>query len=327
MTDHRLTATPQTTHWGWFDAAQAPALTIDSGERVVIDTLSGGPENLPGDGFHVPPELLEIHRTSERRSPGHLLTGPVAVRGAVPGDVLEVRIVDVAPTLDWGWTMVRPLGGALPEEFEQMTQIHSVIDIEAGTARLPWGTELTLKPFFGVMGVAPPAAWGRISTIEPRRHGGNIDNKELGPGATLFLPVLAPGALFSCGDGHGCQGDGEVCITAIETALRGTFEFHLHKGLGWDFPRAQTATHLISMGMNEDLDTAARDALRRMIDWISAISDLTRIEAYMLLSLVGDARITQLVNGQKGSHMMIEKSIVADLPGSLLPDPAISPPG
>jgi len=311
MTDHQLTSSPQTVHWGWFDAGLAPALTVDSGDRVTIETLSGSPDNLPGPGYHVPPELLEIHEHAPRRLPGHILTGPVAVRGAEPGDVLEVRILDVRLRQDWGYTIVRPLAGALPLEVETAEQIIVALDAERGRGRLPWGTELALKPFFGVMGVAPPPAWGAISTIQPRAHGGNIDNKELGAGSTLYLPVHAEGALFSVGDGHGVQGNGEVCITAIETALEGTFELHLRKDLDWDFPRAETPGHLITMGMNEDLDTAARDAIRRMVDWVTELTGLDRNKALMLLSLVGDASITQLVNEQKGSHMMLPKSALA----------------
>lgn len=318
MAEHHLPASPDTVHWGWFSAGLAPVMTVEPGERVTIESVSGGPANLPPEGHVVPPELLEIHARAERRRPGHILTGPVAVRGARPGDVLEVRILEVAPWTDWGYTSVGALGGALPGEFDA-AQIHSTLDPERGTARLPWGTELKLSPFFGVMGVAPPARWGEIPTIQPRAHGGNLDNKELGAGATLYLPVWTEGALFSCGDGHGIQGDGEVCLTAIETALRGTFEFHLHKGKGWDYPRAETPTHLITMGLHEDLDTAARDALRRMIDWLAAISDLSRTDAYMLMSLAGDIRITQVVNGEKGSHAMLPKSVLETLPGLRAP--------
>jgi acetamidase/formamidase len=318
MSEHYLTATCQTTHWGWFEAGMQPVLTVRSGDTVTIETLSGGPDNLPGAGFDVPRALLDIHERSARQLPGHLLTGPVEVAGAEPGDVLEVRVLEVEPILDWGYMLYRPLGGALPGEFHEAAQIHAHIDLSSGTARFPWGSTLKLQPFLGVMGVAPPRQWGRISSLQPRAHGGNIDNKELGAGATLFLPVHEHGALFSCGDGHGLQGDGEVCLTALETALRARLEFHLHKdagsGLCGDFPRAETATHLITMGLNEDLDTAARDALRRMIDWVSGIADVSRGDAYMLLSLVGELRITQVVNGEKGCHMMINKSEVAQLP-------------
>ncbi len=286
----------------------APALTIDSGDRVTVETVSGSPDNLPGPGYHIPPELLEVHRYAPRRSPGHILTGPIAVRGAMPGDVLEVRILDIQLRQDWGYTMMRPLAGALPLEFDRAAQIIIPLDRARNIATLPWGSVLPLRPFFGVMGVAPPPGWGAISTIQPRAHGGNLDNRELLPGATLFLPVHAEGGLFSVGDGHGAQGDGEVCVTAIETALEGTFEIHLRRDLQLTYPRAETPGHLISMGMDADLDTAARDAVRRMIDWVAADTKLTRSEAYMLLSLAADVRVTQLVNEQKGSHVMLPRS-------------------
>src|SRR3546814_7034658 len=150
-----------------------PILSIDSGDRITVQSVSGGPGNLPGDGFHVPPELYRIHEQVERKLPGHILTGPIAVRGAVPGDVLEIRILDVRLRQDWGYTFVRPLSGALPLDFATGEQMIVALDRERNVGRLPWGTELPLRPFFGVIGVAPPPAWGMISTIQPRAHGGN----------------------------------------------------------------------------------------------------------------------------------------------------------
>ncbi|WP_395686199.1 acetamidase/formamidase family protein [Caenimonas koreensis] len=306
--NHALAASPATTHWGWFDASIPHALTIQSGDRITIDTISGGPANLPGEGFHVPPELLEVHEQSPRRLPGHILTGPVHVNGAQPGDVLEVRIIDVQLRQDWGYTFVRPLAGALPHDIEAFEQIHTRLDREKNAALLPWGLTIPLRPFFGVMGVAPPKTWGSISSIQPRAHGGNLDNKELIPGTTLYLPVFNEGAGFSCGDGHAVQGDGEVCTTAIETALTGTFELHVRKDLQLDYPAAETPTHLITMGMDPDLDTAARDALRRMVDRVVAQAGLSRNHALMLMSLVADVRVSQLVNEHKGIHVMFPKS-------------------
>lgn len=306
--NHALAASPATTHWGWFDASIPHALTIDSGDRITIGTISGGPANLPGEGFHVPPELLEVHEQSPRRLPGHILTGPVHVNGAQPGDVLEVRIIDVQLRQDWGYTFVRPLAGALPHDIEAFEQIHTRLDREKNAALLPWGLTIPLRPFFGVMGVAPPKTWGSISSIQPRAHGGNLDNKELIPGTTLYLPVFNEGAGFSCGDGHAVQGDGEVCTTAIETALTGTFELHVRKDLQLDYPAAETPTHLITMGMDPDLDTAARDALRRMVDRVVAQAGLSRNHALMLMSLVADVRVSQLVNEHKGIHVMFPKS-------------------
>ena len=176
---------------------------------------------------------------------------------------------------------------------------------------MPWGLKLPLAPFFGVMAVAPPSAWGRISTIEPRAHGGNLDNKELVAGTTLYLPVHTEGALFSCGDGHGVQGDGEVCVTAIETALQGRFRFTVRRDLDVTYPEAETPTHYITMGMHPDLDVCVEIALRRMIGVVSQRAGITRAEAYMLCSLAGDLRITQTVNREKGVHMMMSKTHLA----------------
>lgn len=306
--DHHLLASPDTVHWGWFDAALPHRLTIDSGDRVTIESLSGGPANLPGEGFDVPPELLRVHATSQRRLPGHILTGPVGVRGAQPGDALEIRIIDVRLRQDWGYTFVRPLAGALPDEVDAFEQIITRLDRDRNMGRLPWGLEIPLRPFFGVMGVAPPPAWGAISTIQPRAHGGNLDNTQLVPGATLYLPVFNEGAGFSVGDGHAVQGDGEVCTTAIETALTGTFEIHVRKDLHLDYPAAETPHHLISMGMDPDLDTAAKDALRRMIDRVVLETGLSRQRAFMLMSLLADVRVTQLVNEHKGIHVMMPRT-------------------
>ncbi len=308
----RLKASPETCAWGYFDATLPPALEVRSGDVVEIETVSGGPEQTPseGDGFDIPPELYDIHARSERQLPGHILTGPVAVAGAKPGHVLEVRILDVKLRQNWGWNLIRPLSGTLPDDFPNARTEIIPLDLDAMTARLSWGLDLPLKPFFGVMGVAPQPNWGRISSIQPRTHGGNIDNKELVAGTTLFLPVFVEGALFSCGDGHAAQGDGEVCVTAIETALEGTFQFVLREDLELSHPRAQTPTHLVTMGIHEDLDRCAEIALRDMIALIVDRTGLSREDAYMLCSLAGDLRITQTVNGNKGVHMMMEKALL-----------------
>lgn len=308
----RLAASPETCVWGYFDAAVAPVLEISNGDTVIVETVSGGPEHLPSatEAFNIPPELLDIHQNAHRQLPGHILTGPIAISGAKAGQVLEVQILDVGLRQNWGWNLMRPLAGALPDDFSATRNTTIPLDTDAMTARLSWGLELPLRPFFGVMGVAPPANWGRISTIQPRAHAGNIDNKELVAGTTLYLPIFVDGALFSCGDGHAAQGDGEVCVTAIETALQGTFRFTLRDDLQISYPHAETPTHLITMGMHEDLDRCAEMALRYMIAWIVQRTGLTREDAYMLCSLAGDLRITQLVNGNKGVHMMMETALL-----------------
>ena len=172
---------------------------------------------------------------------------------------------------------------------------------------MPWGAEIELAPFVGVMGVAPPPVYGAVTSIVPREFGGNMDLKELVAGTTLYLPVWAPGALFSCGDGHGVQGDGEVCVTALETALSGTFRLAVRKDLQFHLPRAETPTHHVTMAFNDDLDDAAKDALREMIDLIVERLGLAPEEAYMFASLVVDLRVTQLVDGNKGIHAMLPK--------------------
>jgi acetamidase/formamidase len=308
---HHLNANAQTCHWGFFDAARKPVLTIDSGDSVTVDTLTGSPDYIPKSGFHVPPELAEVHARAERLEGGpHILTGPVAVRGAKPGNVLEVRIVDVKLRQDWGFNLIRPLAGTLPDDFPEKRLIHIPLDDKRNIGRMPWGLELPLAPFFGVMGVAPPPAWGRINTIVPRAHGGNLDNKELVAGSALFLPVFVEGALFSCGDGHGAQGDGEVCVTAIETALQGTFELIVRDDLALTYPRAETPEHYITMGMDPDLDQCAVIALRDMLSLICERTNLTKEDAYALCSVAADLHVTQTVNGSKGIHVMLRKSLL-----------------
>ena len=310
MTEHTLKSSVETCHWGWFGATIPPVLTVNSGDTVTIETLSGGPEVLPGDGLHVPPELHEIHARSVRQVPGHILTGPVAIQGTQPGDTLEVRIHDVQLRQDWGWNIIRPLAGTLINDFHESRTTNIPLDTQAMVGRMPWGLDLPLHPFFGVMGVAPPPAWGDITSLIPRAHGGNLDNKELGAGSTLYLPVFVEGANFSTGDGHGAQGDGEVNVTAIETALTGTFEFHVHKGMGLTYPRAETPAHYITMGMDPDLDQCVITALRDMIRLLGEKAGLSREDAYMLCSLAADLRVTQTVNGSKGIHCMIAKDLV-----------------
>ena len=311
MAHHHLAASPETCHWGFFDASLTPVLTIESGDEVTIDTVSGAAEMLPPSGqFHVPPELADIHARSPRTLPGHILTGPIAVAGAEPGDVIEVRILDVQLRQDWGYNLIRPLAGTLQDDFHGTRLLHIPLDRQRMVGRMPWGVDLPLAPFFGVMGTAPPPAWGRITSIVPRAMGGNLDNKELVPGTTLFLPVFVAGGLFSCGDGHAVQGDGEVCVTAIETAVQGRFALHLRKDLHLAMPRAETPTHYMTMAMDPDLDQCVVQALRDMIVLLGEVRGLSREDAYTLCSLAADLRVTQTVNGSKGIHCMIARSAV-----------------
>jgi acetamidase/formamidase len=310
---HHLSATPDTVHWGYFDAKIPPVLTIRSGDQVTIESISGNQGYMPpaDRGFEILPEYAEVFARHRQGAGPHIMTGPIYVEGAEIGDSLEVRILDIQLRQNWGYNVIRPLAGTLPEDFgETRRVIHIPIDLNAKTAQMSWGATLPLAPFFGNMGTAPPAAYGSQTSMIPREFGGNLDNKELRPGATLFLPVFNKGALFSVGDGHAVQGDGEVCVTAIETAMRGTFELIVRKDMHLKLPRAETPTHYMTMAFNTDLDDAAKDALRDMIKLLGEKAKLSREDAYTLLSLAGDVHVTQLVNGNKGIHVMILKSIV-----------------
>lgn len=317
MSVHHVPATPQTVLWGRFGAAIPPVLTIRSGDTVSVETLSGLAELFPADGtgMHVAPALHAINAAHLPFRWGHLLTGPIAIEGAQPGDVLEVHIDAVELGADWGFNAIEPWDGTLPGDFilSERVLTHIPVDRSRRTARLPWGVELPLAPFFGVMGVAPPAGWDEISSREPRCHGGNLDNRRLGAGTTLWFPVWAEGAMFTCGDGHGVQGDGEVCVTALEMALTGTFTFTLHKSGSMperDLPRAQTDTHLIAMGFDPSLDEALRVAVREMIAMITERSAMTPVQAYQLCSLAADFAVTQSVNGEKGVHGMLPRALL-----------------
>ncbi|EAR51926.1 amidase-related protein [Oceanicola granulosus HTCC2516] len=315
MAHHILHATPETVLWGRFGAAIPPVLTIAPGDTVEIETLSGLAELFPpeGSGMTVSPSLRAINDAGLPFRWGHLLTGPIAIDGARPGDVLEVAIEEIAPGADWGFTAVEPFDGTLPEDFvmPERELTHFPIDRDAGVARPPWGGTLPLRPFFGVMGVAPPPEYGEISSREPRKHGGNLDNRRLVAGTRVQFPVWADGALFTCGDGHGLQGDGEVCVTALETALTGRLRFELHPAGTLpprDLPRAFGADSLISMGFGPDLDAALKIALREMIVMIRDLTDLPALQAYQLCSLTADFAVTQSVNGEKGIHGVLPRS-------------------
>ncbi len=317
MALHYLAPTPATVRFGMFDASFPPVLSVNSGDTVVLECVSGGSESMPPTdmGLAIPPALQAIQAANLPRMGGHILTGPVAINGAEPGDMLEVHVDKIEFGADWGFCGFRPLLGTLPEDFPERYITHIPIDRARRICRLPWGTELPLAPFFGVMGVAPPPQYGTLSSKEPREHGGNLDNKELGEGSTLFLPVHVPGANFSAGDGHGVQGDGEVCINALEICLTGTFTLTLHKGGGAKspllrFPRGESATHFITMGMNEDLDVAMKQALREMIAFICSRTNLSREQAYTFCSLAVDFHVTQTVNGEKGIHGLLKKGLL-----------------
>jgi acetamidase/formamidase len=315
--EYTLMPSPQTVHIGHFSAALKPVLTIASGDIVTIESVGGpDPADVDASGV-VPPSAVPEHARTVRREVtdrgpgGHILTGPVFVEGAMPGDVLEVRILNIDFAVPYGYNAQRPYTGALPDEFPGFFQRIIPIDREAKTATVAPGVVVPVtRPFFGVMGVAPLPAMGRISSAPPGVHTGNIDNRDIGAGATLYMPVYARGALFSVGDAHAAQGEGEVDLTAIETALRGRFQFIVHKDLKLTWPRAETATHWIVMGLNPNLEEAMKMAVRETILFITQrFPKLSREEAYMIASVAVDYHVTQVVDGTKGIHGMIPKAI------------------
>jgi acetamidase/formamidase len=317
--EYTLMPSPQTVNIGNFNAASRPALTIESGDTVVIETAAAmEPAEIDQSGVvapaTVPQYLRDIYRDVKDRGPGpHVLTGPVFVTGAMPGDVLEVRILAIDLAVDYGYNRQRPYDGALPEEFPGFFQRIMRIDRQAKTAEIAPGVVVPLtRPFFGTMGLAPSPAMGRISSMPPGVHTGNIDNKDVAAGATLYMPVYAPGALFSVGDGHGAQGEGEVDLSAVETGLRGRFQFIVRKDMKITWPRAETATHWIVMGLNPNLEEAMKIAVRETIALITErFPRLSRQEAYMIASIAVDYHVTQVVDGTKGIHGMIPKAIFA----------------
>jgi len=309
---HRLEATPTTIAYGYYDAAAKPVLRIASGDVIDVDTvLTNTPDRLERAG--VKPEdiqasLRAIEANVKDRGPGgHVLTGPVYVEGAEPGDALEVRILSIDLAIPYGYNGCR---GFIPENCRQGAQVHLMpFDRKRMTATFAPGIVIPLRPFFGSMGVAPPPSAGRIHSAPPWIHAGNLDNRELVAGTTLFIPVHAPGALFEVGDGHAAQGDGEVDLTAVETSLRGRLQLIVRKKMTLAWPRAETATDYISMGSDEDLTKATRIAVQEMVDFLVATKGLDKHAAYQLCSIAGNLAITQLVDGKVGVHMKMPKSI------------------
>jgi acetamidase/formamidase len=311
LAQHVLRVTPSSVEWGHYAADAKPALTVKSGEVVTIDTIVGIPEMLEQLGASPDApirEMKEMYAKVKDRGPGpHFLTGPVAVEGAVPGDVLEVEILDIRLRSPYGWMTIEAGAGALPEEFPYQRKKLVPLDERNKLAEFAPGIRIPLRPFFGNLGVAPPT--GRLSSGPPAYNGGNLDNKWLVAGTKLYLPVQVPGALFAVGDGHAAQGDGEVCVTAIETNLTGVFRFTVRKNMKLRWPRAESPTHIITMGLHESLDEAARRATREMIEYLTTERGLSRDDAYMLTSAAADLHVTQVVDGVKGVHAMLPKAI------------------
>jgi acetamidase/formamidase len=280
-----------------------PLLTIAEGETVLIET-----RDTSDNQIHPSFTMEDVGKVDTDRI--HPLTGPLYIEGAEPGDTLEIVIGKIT-TADTGFNIVPPGGkhfGFLPEKSYEASIRFMEIDNNNEMVKFADAIQIPLNPFLGVMGVAPRDT-GEMRTLTPGAHGGNLDLKELTAGAKLYLPVFVRGALFSAGDCHAAQGDGEVTGAAVECAGKAELTFNLIKGTNEHFPRAETATHFITLGFEEDLTAAARKATERMIDFIAKEEKVTESEAYSLCSVAADVSITQVVNGIMGAHVMMPKAI------------------
>lgn len=289
---------------GYFSRDYAPVLTVDPGDSVRVRTLdafwSAGPYT---GGEHPDRPKVPQHRPGY----GHALTGPIAVRGALPGMALEVRVDAVVPA-PWGTTV----SGGWPSPFNERYGVTGTrvvhtweLDVAAGIGRNQYGHSVTLRPFLGVMGM-PPAEPGEHSTIPPRTHGGNLDCKELVAGSTLYLPVPVPDALFSVGDGHARQGDGEVGGTAIECPMdRVDLTFGLREDLALSGPVARTPAGWVTMGVADDQTDATYQALESMFALLGRLYGVSRQDAIALASVAVDLRVTQIVNQVVGVHAVL----------------------
>ena len=315
MALHTIEPDQHTLH-GAFSRELAPALAIDPGDTVRFRTLDAG--------WNLEPRRSTVHAEQPRKfeprpeGHGHALCGPVAIRGAEPGMTLAIRIDDLRPGR-WGYTAVggwpHPINDRLGIA-DRGTYLLWALDPDTRTAQNQYGHTVVLSPFMGVMGM-PPDEPGLHSTIPPRVTGGNIDCKELVVGSTLYLPIAVAGGLFSVGDGHGRQGDGEVSVTAIECPMeRVDLTFDLERSLRLSTPRAHTPAGWITFGLHEDLDEAMLIALEAMVDLMGELHGLARHEALGLASLVVDLRITQVVNSVRGVHAVLPQDALQGLEAS-----------
>lgn len=311
---HTLMPSPSTVAFGYYDAAATPVLRVQSGDEVIVGTeITSSPTRLEQVGVKpadVQASLRAIYDSVKVRGPGgHVLTGPIYVEGADSGDVLEVRIEKIDLAIPYAYNGFGKGRGFLPEDFDYSKTKIIPLDKETMTGQFAPGITIPLHPFFGSIGVAPPAAMGKINSAPPGIHAGNLDNKELVAGTTLYIPVWTKGALLEIGDGHAGQGNGEVDITALETSLTGRFKLIVRKDLHLTMPRAETPTHWIAMGIDSNLVVATKQAVREAINFLVTTKGLSRDDAYMLTSVSSDVDVTQLVDGTVGVHVMIPKHI------------------
>jgi len=322
--DAVLRSTPETVIWGQIAADRQPVLRIQPGQTVRIDTVSHqglttaqDPVDLFAAGGIAPGEVLQdardiYHKVKRADGAGaHIITGPIYVEGVQPGDMLEVRVLDVEFRVPYGINATGPGRGAAPEFLSQPAQKIIRLDLARNVALFSPEVEVPLAPFMGIVAVAPPPETPRVSTRPPGAFGGNMDFKHLVAGSTLYLPVFNDGALFYTGDGHGVQGDGEVDGTAIEISLTPTLQFFVHKAAGatMKWPRAEDAKHHYVMGMATDLDAALRNAVTETARFVRERAGLSDAEAYALCSLAVDFRIGEAVNNVVMVYGMIPKKL------------------
>ena len=315
MNHHILKANKETVHLGGFSHLLKPVLTIASGDKIDVETYTGYYVYDEAPPAFITPELTDICKNlaSERKVAGgpHLLTGPIYIQDAQPGDVLEVKLEAIKPSLPVGFNLIRKGWGALPEQFGEANLRFLPLDLENNIAEFPQnsGIKIPLRPFFGILGVATPQS--DRNSIPPGNYGGNIDNRHLQAGSRIFLPLFVEGGLFSIGDGHSAQGDGEVNVTAIETSMNGIIQLKLHKNFRLTTPIAETPEHIITMGFGETLDEAFKLALQNTIEFLTRFANLSSEEAYVLCSIGVNFHITQVVNSpKKGVHGMLAKSMM-----------------
>jgi len=310
MAVHELAATEETTRVGVTDRANPPVLTIDSGDEVITKTRA-----LWADGVTSDSTLDDIIRFRKEIYPTvgpHTLTGPIAVRGATPGKLLRVDILELVPRSN-GVNLAYPGSfgtGLLPEDFPdgRLTQLQ--IDLQSMTTNA-FGIKLPLRPFLGTIGVAPKDP-GPFSTVPPGPHGGNMDVSTSGVGATIHFPIWKDGADLSFGDGHAVMGSGEVCLTALECAMeRVRLRLSVEGGPELERPRIENATHWITLGFDEDLLIAAKQAVRDMIRLLGEKTGMSASEAYGFCSMAVDLSVTQVVNKVRGVHASLSKSLLA----------------
>jgi acetamidase/formamidase len=309
---HTVPSLADTVRLGVIDSTLPNILDVDSGDVVVYPDTWTHFLNRVQPGVPVE-ELAQMRRDNPGKGP-HSVIGPVGVRGAEPGDVLAVHFQRLLP-IEWGVNFNNPgdLGtGAVPEEFPDGQVRYFDLDLDAMTAEFLPGISLPLAPFQGLFGVAPPQG-GVVSSVPPGQHAGNVDLRDLNEGSILYVPVWQPGAKLYTGDSHALQGDGEVNLTALETAMREVrVQVSLHKQVGWRWPFAETGTHWYALGMDRDLGEAFKIALRNTLDFLERRAGLTRLDAYSLASMAVSFRVTQVVDITRGVHAMIPKSLFGE---------------